>query len=300
MRNLIRVAAAIAGLGLLAAPASAEWAGWIADGVVQLDYDDNINRSAFSEDEEDAFVWRPSISLGRGYHLNDALTISMTADVEGRATDEFDLLNAARMGATLSLNYKFGLGADVPWMRVHGFGGYLSVQDSERSSILGETGVEFGKNFGDRFDASVFYQFLYRDGKNGSPVAWRTNPDTNVWDQTRHEVGARAGFLVIEKLLLNAHYTYRDGDFDSNASVANSRSTVFRRETDNIRAAAKDNVFGGWVYRVGGHQHEVGAGLNYLISDRWSADLGYRYVMGKARELNYNANIASLSVLFRY
>lgn len=284
-------------LVLLAAPAAAEWVDWIAEGAVRVEFNDNVNVSSFDSDTEWDVIWRPGVRLGRVYQLADSTRLSMAAVVDGAAYMDFGLLSEAKMRGELALTHKFGVGANQPWVRAHVASGYRSIQDIVRSSIVVDTGLEVGKRFHPRLDGSIAYLYSYRDGRDGGVVV-PTIP-TNVWDQQNHQVTAKLNFLVWDQLLLSAAYTYRDGEFDSSCTVGNV-GTVLRREGDNVKAITVNNVFGGCVYRLGGHVNSAAVALNYGIGERWAIEAGYRFHGGKARELNYKTNIASLSVLFRY
>lgn len=282
---------------LLAAPAAAEWVDWIAEGKVRLDFDDNVNRSSFDADTEWDVIWRPGIRLGRVYQVADRTRLSMAAVVDGAAYQDFGLLSEAKMAGQLALTHKFGVGPNKPWIRGHILSGYRSIQDIVRSSIIVQTGFEVGKRFHPRIDGSIAYLYSFRDGRDGGVVV--PTIGTDVWDQENHQVSATLNFLVWDQLILTTRYTYRDGEFDSACTPGNV-GTVLRREGDNVKAIAVDNVFGGCVYRLGGHVNTAAVALNYGIGERWAVEAGYRFHGGKADELNYKTNIASLSVLFRY
>jgi hypothetical protein len=289
-------ALALASVWLAAAPAAAEWVDWIAQAELGFEFDDNVNRSAFDHDEESDFVWRPAASVGRVYQVGDLTRVALSVDAEGAIYHEREGLNAVQLGGTAALIHKFGLG-EVPELRVYGSAGYLNLRDDERDGMLYEAGAELSRAFGERLEGTLFGLYSWRDGNEGVRVL--ANEGRDVWDQRAFEIGARGSFLLTEQLQLGAGYSYRDGDFDSACTKGNV-AKVIAREGSNLKAIARDDVFGGCVYRLGGHLHTASLSLNYGIGRRFSVDLGYRFLYGQARELIYRSNVVGVAVLFRY
>jgi hypothetical protein len=279
-----------------AMPAAAEWVDWIADVAVPFEYTDNLNVSAFESDREDDFLWLPTAFLGRVYQLTDRTRVSITAGAEGRVYHRFDRLNGALPGGRLSAVHKFGVG-DAPWFRVSFFGGYLSLVEDDRSGANFDLDARFGKRFSPRFDANVGYVYTNRDGGNG-PVAVPTI-GTNVFDQERHGFSVAGNYLLTNALLLSAKYKFGSGDFDSACTVGNV-GEVLAREGSNVRAIALDQVFGGCVYRLRGESHALAVHLNHGIGDHFSVDLGYRFISGQGRSLDYWVNTAAVTLLYAF
>ena len=122
-------------------------------------------------------------------------------------------------------------------------------------------------------------------------------PD-DVFDQEHHDVTLDGSFLLTDALLLGAGFTYRRGDFDSNAQQ--SRFEVLAE--NDVDAVARDEVFGGWVYRSEGNAYAPFARLNYGLTDHWSLALGYRFQLaeGDGSGLRYRNHAVTGTVLFRY
>jgi hypothetical protein len=278
-------------------PASAEWVDWIAEAGTGFEYNDNLNLSAFRDDQESDYAWLATGRGGRVYQITDDTRFSLVGEFQSRKQFRWEDFDRVKLRTRASVLHKFGVGPNVPRVRVHGSGGYMWVDDSDRSSWLWETGVDVSKRFTPRIDALVFFKYTNRDGGSGDVIV--PTIQSNVWDQEMFQVGALGNFLIWENLLLSAGYTYHDGEFDSSCTVGNV-GKVFTREGDNVKAIAANNVFGGCTYRLGGHIHQASVNLNYGIGDRWSVDAGYKFLQGKADVLIYRANIVTLSVLFRY
>lgn len=288
---------ALIGLLLVATPAGAEWGSWIAEAGTGFEYRDNLNNSAFSSDIEDDGAWLARGRGGRVYQASDSTRISLALDFASAVQFEFTGLNRVRASGEAAVIHKFGIGPNVPVLRVFGKAGYLAVDDHDRSGGVYETGFSLAKRFTDRLDADIFFKYHNYDGGNGDVVV--PTLSTSVWDQENFETGINGSFLVLDRLLASAGYKFRTGEFNSQCTTGNV-AKVFSREGDNVKAIARDNVFGGCVYRLGGDVHQFQGNLNYAITDHFAVDLNYKYLWAKADVLIYRTNVVSLSVLYRY
>ena len=142
---------------LLAHPgtAGAEWVEWIADAEAGLVYEDNLNRSAFANNEKNDTALVPSASFGRVYQITDAARIRVSADFEVSAYDKYDLLNYWKAGASLAARHKIGLGPDVPWVQGRLAAAHMDVRDDMRDSNLYSAGLLAGKRLSERLDARI-------------------------------------------------------------------------------------------------------------------------------------------------
>jgi hypothetical protein len=299
MRLALRMGtgSALLGLLLVATPAGAEWGSWIAEAGTGFEYRDNLNNSAFSDDIEDDGAWTASGRGGRVFNVSDNTRVSLAADFASAVQFEFTGLNRVRASGEAAVIHKFGLGPNVPVLRVFGKAGYLAIDDHDRSGGVYETGFSLSKRATERLDADIFFKYHNYDGGNGDVVV--PTLDTNVWDQENFEVGFNTSYLIWDGLLASAGYTYRNGEFNSQCTTGNVAS-VFAREGDNVKAIARDNVFGGCVYRLGGDVHQFQGNLNYAITNHFAVDLAYKYQYAQADSLIYRTNIVSLSALYRY
>jgi opacity protein-like surface antigen len=284
--------AALAAL-VAATPAGAEWVEWIADAQLDARFDSNLNQAARSSEEEWDLSFQPQFTLGRVYQLAERTRVAATASVAGEIHSRFDALNAAAGEGRASLTHKFGLG-DAPWARAFVAGGYQHVEVHQRSGARFTAGAAFGKRFGPRFDARLSYRYTQRWGNDGPRAVAGVSDD--VFDQQDHAIDLEGSFLLTESLLLSAGFGYRRGDFDTNA-IAN-RVAVLAGTT--VEAVARDEVFGGWVYRIEGNAYEPRASLGWGFDDHWSIDAGYRYRYAEGHGLSYQDHSVRAALLFRY
>lgn len=282
-----------AGEGGAPAPAFAEWADWLVDARVASRYDSNLNRASQRSEEEWDFSFEPALDVGRVLQLGERTRLSLTAGLAGELPVRAEDLTALVVEGRVALVHKLGLG-DAPWLRLSARGGQREVRDGERSGANFALGVQLGKRFSPRLDASLRYEFTRYYGGDGDPVM--AGFDSDVFDQRAHQLVLEAGYLLTPDLLLNLGMGWRYGDFDSNAQA--SRMAVLARA--HVGAVARDDAFGGWVYRVEGSTWSPQVRLNQALSDRWSLDLGYRFQYAEGGGLRYRNHAATAAVLFRY
>ena len=282
---------------LWAAPAAAEWVDWIAEADVGFGFDSNLNNSGSDSNEEWDLIWQPAARLGRVFQVADNTRIALSAEARGLIHHRWEQLDSVTGEGQVSLSHKFGLG-DAPWGRVFAAAGYEGVQDAERGGARVETGLQIGKRFTPRFDASLSYRWTFRDGSDGSRsmLIGLPNVGSDVWDQEHHEVGIDGRFLVTEELAATTGFDYRRGDLYSNVDV----DAIAIAMHIGPKAVAADDAFGGVAYRVVGNVYSPFLSLNYAICDRWSVDTSYRYRYAHKDSFHYENHIAQLTVLFRY
>lgn len=278
---------------VFASPTRAEWVDWIADAQLDARFDTNLNHASRSSEGEWDLTFHPSVAFGRVYQLGERTRVSAVARLEGEIHSRFDDLDAVTAGSRVSLSHKLGVG-DAPWVQAFASGGYQHVDAAQRRGPRFEAGAELGKRLSSRMDVRLSYAFARRYGQNGPRVVAGVPDD--VFDQRSHSISLRGSWLARERLLLSAGFTYRRGDFDSNARA--SRNAILA--STDVKAVARDEVFGGWVYRIRGNGYSPFANLSWALGDRWSVDATYRYGYSEGHGLSYHDHTIGAAVLFRY
>jgi opacity protein-like surface antigen len=294
-RRRARTRGGVAALAALVAatPAAAEWVEWIADAQLDTRFASNLNQAAKPSEEEWDLSFQPEVTLGRVYQLAERTRAAATASVTGEIHSRFDALNAAAGEGRASLTHKFGLG-DAPWARAFVAGGYQHVEVHQRSGARFTAGAAFGRRFWPRFDVSFSYRYTQRWGNDGPRAVVGISDD--VFDQQDHAIELDGSFLLTQSLQLSAGFAYRRGDFDTNA-ISNRVAVL---AGTSVGAVARDEVFGGWVYRIDGNAYEPHASLGWGFDDHWSIDAGYRFRFAEGHGLSYQDHTVRAAVLFRY
>ncbi len=269
----------------------AEWAEWIAEGELKYLDSDNINYSAFSNDELSDNAIVPSLSIGRFKQIGDNTRLRLAGSLELGKFDEFDKLDYVKLGVTAALRHKLGLGLEVPWISGEVSLSALDVDSNIRDdSTLYEFGIRSGKRFTPRLDGQIGLEYTKRDGKNG-PVVDPAIP-TDVFDQESVALVLEGGFLLSEKALMTVGYSYRSGDFDSACTGPNVATVL---AVENVKAITFDDAFNLSVpmcaYKLDGKTNIFDVSLLYSLHPNWSVELGIEYHDGKGDVLEYDATI---------
>ncbi len=276
----------------------AEWTEWYAQGEVKYLDNDNINYSAFSNDELSDNAIVPSLSVGRYKQIGDNTRLRLTGDLELGKFDEFDKLDFAKLGATATLRHKLGLGPDVPWISGEVSVSALDVDSKIRDDgTLYELAIRSGKRFTPRIDGQIGVEYFKRDGNSG-PVVDPAIP-SDVFDQESVALVLEGGFLLSERVLLTAGYTYRSGDFDSACTGPNVASVL---AVEDVKAITFDDAFNLAVpmcaYKLDGKTNIFDASLLYSWNPNWSVEIGIEHRDGEGDVLEYDATIARIGVIY--
>lgn len=288
--------------------AEIEWGEWILDPSVQWQYQDNLNYSAFSEDELSDNLLQLDIQAGRILQLTDFTRARFTIGVQAMFYQDFDDLNNSSVTAGLTVQHKFGTGAEKPWIRPEVFYTYANYSDSIRSDSLLQggsadlrtgnrltLGIMAGKRLNDRLDINASVHYHDRDGKTGQVIVPGISAD--VFDQQGWTLGLNGNYLLASRWLLSAGYQYYNGEMDSSCTPGNV-GKVF--ENARVRAITLDNAFGGCVYKLDGRANMLSLDLGYAIGQHSSVNFGVGYQAGTADDLDYSNTTVQASYMYSY
>ena len=110
------------GLVFLSAPLSAEnsqWVEWIGDIELSYGQTENLNLSAFAEEEEDDNLFRVAVAFGRYYQINGNTRMHIAATFASEHYDDFGPLDNVSAGLNFGLRHKFGVGLEVPYIQLN-------------------------------------------------------------------------------------------------------------------------------------------------------------------------------------
>jgi len=272
-----------------------EWVEWIADAQLSYNQIDNINLSAFSNDQENDNKISLMASFGRFYQLNGTSRLHIVATIAKARFDDFDSMNNTELGLSLGFRHKFGLGYYKPYLQVSL--GYIDKEFStsswDRSSYDGY--LEFGQHFTQKLSASISYSYTKIDGNPWMTVLPEISSE--VFDQNYWNSDVVIDYLLHNDWLISASYGYRDGDLTSACTPGNVAKVLTK---NTVNAITTDDVFGGCVYQISGKTHTFSTSLNYAISGHSGLSFSYEYLKGDAGTLNYNSRNIQVSYNYRY
>lgn len=271
----------------------AEWVEFVNDASFTVQYNDNINVSAFSNDMETDISFNPKYSFGRFYQINDLTRLRLTTDFSASIFDEFNDLSSIDVAGTAMVQHKFGVGFNKPWIRGQISVGLKEATEAERDSDMFEVGVSVGKRITDRLSGQAGISYDKRDGANGRVV----DPaiPTNVFDQENLNLSLGMEYLLNERSLVSGNLTYRDGEFDSACTVENVAKVL---QSEDVKALIFDDIFGGCAYRVDGSSTALKLQYSYALDRHFSFNLGYEIRDGKAEVLDYDSALWIASIMY--
>ncbi|MBF0339018.1 MAG: hypothetical protein HQL05_14465 [Nitrospirae bacterium] len=276
--------------------ANAEWADWVLNTTLEGGFEDNISFAVGKDERLSDLIVSPSIVFGRYYQLGDFTRLRIAADMKAKGYKRYDGLNSLSSGIDVSLAHKFGVGREIPWLRVHAFAGYLSVSESVRNSWIYNGGITVGKRLSERFDMLLSYNFIYRNGresKSGAVEGFMNNP----FDQAGSKGAVVLNYLLTERLLASIGDSVYYGGINSTNDPSN-----FDRFKSFTNALIWDNTFDRRLctYKFNALVNEFTVGLSYALSGHASVNVNYVRVDGYASDLHYYDNLLYTSVKYSF
>lgn len=203
-------------------------------------YNDNLNNAQDSLDIREDNIFKLSMSGGQYRQLNDALGISLSLHLGGEQYARYEDLNNGFAGVAASLKYKFGLGYDVPVLKVGGSARYTDSSNKLRDGWHFQGNIGLSQLFFDRLLASVSYAYneTAADRHYPHPFLLSFGVPGNVFDRRYETYSLNGSFSATEKLTLFADYTFMDGDV-----VASTTPVFSLLESGLYLAGAVDEVY---------------------------------------------------------
>ena len=271
-------------------PVAAEWVDTIADAKIELFQDDNVNRSAFPIDENKDDITSASVSFGKYFQLNQEganyTRLRLTADLEHRTHSEFDELDRTNVGVNATLTHKFGLGPYKPWAKLFVSALTESVDNDDRDKEIYSFGTTLGKQYTDRFGASISASFIVQDGQDDLKPVDLAFGGGNVFDLNQFVLSGSANYRLAEKWLVSSSVSYLDGELNGQCTGA---SLAFVKANITITALTPDTIFGGCRYRIDATGLSYGLTSTYAINSHASINFGLSYSEGGRQGLEYQS-----------
>ncbi len=272
-----------------------QWVEWIADFDANYAHTNNLNLSAFSNDEESDARLALQADLGRIYQLNGQSRFSIAGAILAERYQDFSGMNNYGFGIQLGFRHKFGLGFYQPYVQSHV--SYLdrTFDASAWSHDLTTFTLEVGKHINDRLSIAANAMLAHQDGKNGVVIVdtLRSDPfDLDYW-----QASLIADYILTPQWLISAQIAYREGDMNSACSTDNVARAL---ELEKVDAITKDGIFGGCVYRLDTQVKRFNLALSYALSAHSSISLFGEYFDGHGDVLSYSGLNTQVAFSYRY
>ncbi|HEY7904841.1 MAG TPA: hypothetical protein VIH36_15420 [Casimicrobiaceae bacterium] len=280
-----------ASLGLASAIAHAEGFGSAGAGIV---YDDNLTRAQNQPDIRADTAATATASGGWYIAATGSDGVSLVIDATGEAYARFHGLDSVSVGAGATWRHKFGTGLEVPWASLSLNAAHGAWRDDIRNGNLFDASLEFGKRFGESFDASLGVAYDRRTADHDRPVV--PGISGAVFDLSGNSAFVRAAYDITPVLQLGARFGVRRGDVVSTTRI---NLPIFLASD----AIAADPAFGSefFAYRLRGTTSTATVNLSWVLSDRSSLNLAYADSRTKAYDdLDYRNRATTLSLAWSF
>jgi hypothetical protein len=266
------------------ATTSGGFADWIADFEADAVYDSNLSNSDRSVDRVDDFSIGGSAHVGRFVHLARDLRLSGTLDFGAERFFEVDDFSHVSAGATLALRYRFGLGADAPFLRVEGHSAWTDFNDSVQDGLRSNVSVTLGKRLFARLDLQAGYGF--------DDSAARAD----LYDQQGHTGFLRAAFDLTETTQLVADFSLRRGDVVAYAQPPRPDLVGLAEhlvEVDTFGSAYT-------AYRFEATTHRAGFAIRQALTRQLGVTIGYAWQRTTRSDVEYTSHTLHGGVQFSF
>jgi len=274
---------------------NSQWVEWIIDAEASYALTNNLNYSAFDNDEREDYKFNITGVFGRFYQLNSQTRLHALVELNAQKYQDFDLLNSISTAADIGIRYKFGVGHNIPYLQLKMKYQSTSVESSRWDNDLLQTSIELGKHFSDSFSVAGNFEFNSKDGVPWTAIVPELS--NQVFDQNYWRASIFADYIIEENWLVSLSYTRRDGDFASACTAENIEKVWL---TEQVKAITSDDVFGGCIYRLDGTSNSYSSSLSFAVNNHSAIHLFYEINQGQAKTLRYQSTHLQLSYNYRY
>ena len=290
--NTVRLSLVL--LAMLPGVALGQWVEWYSHGELAWEYDNNVNLSAFSDDQSDGHRLLLDLSGGRFFQMNGRTRLHAQLDLGAIYYERFPSLSQLNSGATLGIKHKFGVGRQVSRLNAFVTGQRWTYRDEDRNSTVLLAGGAWRRPWTPRFDTRLGYRRLWRDGSAGPRLAPGISSD--VYDLRWHRLEASGHYRLTSRLLATALVSYRNGD-----ALVDCKPGVARMPAaSDFDAQTVNNVFGDCLLRTEGDAWGYGMRGNFRLTRHVTLTGGFQAFAWEIGPWDYDKHIFQLGVLAHF
>jgi hypothetical protein len=274
-------------LGLLIIGISpAAHADWRVEGETGFIYESNLSNSNRSADMQDDWAWRNEVRLANGLQLARDWRLIVAADCGSTLWAEFDGFDEVGAGLAATLRYRFGLGAQAPWISLGERIGYDSFREESRSGWDESLRLRAGVSVSSRLALEAGYTF-----ENMAATG-------DFFDLQSHRADVRAIFDLTSSLQIGVGYAFRSGDVISYAVPP--RPDIFQIATvrPGVTTFGSNPAYN--AYRLSGQTHSISAFTAYNLTRYLTFQLSYEYSQTSHDPLHYENHVVEGKIAFAY
>lgn len=105
-------------------------ADWRLGAETGAGFDSNLSNSDRGSDERSDLAWKTGARIGNGFQLSRDLRLNIGADLRSFVWGRFDAFDEIGAGLFAAVRYRFGLGAQAPWILLEERIGYDGFREA--------------------------------------------------------------------------------------------------------------------------------------------------------------------------
>jgi predicted porin len=261
-------------------------ADWRLDGGTGINYESNLSNSDRASDVQDDFSWETGVQLANGFQVTRDLRFILAADLRSLLWAHFYGFDEVDAGLSGTLRYRFGLGAQAPWISLSQRIGYNHFRENFRSGWDESVRLRIGVGVTPRLALEAGYTF-----ENLATAG-------DFFDQQSHGGDLRLTYDLTPSLQVGVGYAYRSGDVISYAVPARPDIFSIARVRENVTTFGNSPAYN--AYRLLGRTHAVSVSAAYNLSKYLSLELSYEYSQTSHDPLTYQNHFVAGRIAFAY
>ncbi len=283
-RLRFRAVRAIAAVFSLLAAAEPVRGDWIRDFEAEAIYNDNVSRSSRDSDERDDFAFGARARVGKFTHLASNLRFTFTLDADSQLFAEYDDFTHVAVGGTASLRYRFGLGANAPFIRIEGSAKYADFDQALQDGARFRATFMLGKRFADRLEVQLAYLFDRADARH------------RLFEQEGHSFLARVAVDVTPGTQLTAEYSVRRGEVVSYAVPPRPDLAALANQRIEVDTFGEPYI----AYNIDATTHRLGVGVGQALASQLGVNLRYEWQVTSRAEIEYTNHVVIAAFQFSF
>ncbi len=270
-------------LALFLPGARADWRLGAETGAL---FQSNLSNSDRAADEKSDWAWKTTAQIGNGFQLTRDLRLNVGADVRSFVWGQFDAFDEIGAGVSAGLRYRFGLGAQAPWVLLEDRIGFDRFRETSLDHWDESLRLRGGLALSPRIALEGGYAFENLAGPG------------DFFDRQGHRLDARVIFELTARLQVGLGYSYRNGDIISYAVPPRPdllQIAPVRPGETNFGSSPLYNA-----YRIRAETHAVSVVAAYTLTKYLSLQLAYEYAATVRDPLRYENHVVEAKIAFAY
>jgi hypothetical protein len=284
-----------------AMPERADVASWLdnldTNASVAASWVENASRTSFAPTRKDAAIYELNLGVSRHQQLTGNWSLSASADADYLSEPAFDRNSQLRLGPTLGVQRKFGLGPLAPVLQLDAGFSYKSARITADNGWTAEAGVRFAKRILPELKIAASGRWLEHYAKSATfDLQQRTLALEAVWD-------------IDENWQLSGTASWLQGRVVANAAwpvwtqaIGGGLGQTVSNYYNSIPWEITDSYGPRWVsYNVAARANLLSVTLSRTLTERTSLELRYgsAYVINKI-DLRYPTDSWGLALTHRF